>query len=270
MARAADGGADTSSREPHAADHDQDSSSSLSSDTENSSDDLPSSGPRTSETRRLVSVIFGHIGSLYKVSLLLRRPEIHNKYIRSVSRNQSVSYFADWDKTHVSEKMNQRALDKGRRYEEPVGACTPLVSRLGAANTRRREQLMYWQRHPDRPTRIGAQSTVSTEQQAAAPEDLKGGFARYQPRQFESEPNIPAPSKGTKQSFSVVAKSVLDDNETFSGRPKTVYEPSACGGGRFSRVPDAPRPQPGSLTFDCPFCFSELGVKAMQQRQLWK
>jgi hypothetical protein len=201
---------------------------------------------------------------------LLRRPEIHNKYIRSVSRNQSVSYFADWDKAHVSEKMSQWALDKGRRYEEPIDACVPLVSRLGAANTRRREQLKYWQKHPDRLTSIGVQSAMSTKEQPAVPKDFKAGFAQNQPRQVGSEPGMPAPSKGTKQSFSIVAKSVLDDNETFSGRPKTVYEPSAHGGGRFTRVPDAPRPQPGSLTFDCPFCFSELGVKAMQQRQLWK
>jgi hypothetical protein len=267
MAKAAGEGTEVTQGEPHSVE--QDSSSSMSSDTDSSSHGLRNPRQRTSEIRRLVSTIFGHIRSLYKASLLLRRSVIHDKYIRSASKNQNVSYFAVWDEAHVSEKIAQWALDMGLRYEKLVD--NPLVSRLAAANTRRREQLQYWQLHPDRPTSISIQPVEFPQKQPAPPKDPEVGTAPGQVhRPWEVGCNTATPSRDTKRSFSLAAKSVLDDNETFSGRPKTVYEPSTQDVGRYSRIPDVPHSPPGSLTFNCPFCLSELEVRVMQQRQLWK
>jgi hypothetical protein len=244
---------------------DEQDSSSSSSDTD-SSQEPRSSYPRKSDFQRLVSAIFSHVRSLYKISVLLRRPSIQNKFIRSVSKDQNVSYFAHWDKVHIAEKMYQWALGQGHRYEEPIDIRNPLVSRLGGANTRRREQLKYWQKHPDQPTSINV-----TAQPAAikpAPQIQPSKEIPSVPEDVER--HTAAPSKDTKQSFSTVAESVLNDNETYTGRPKTIYEPSTNGVSHSLRVPDAPRPSPGNPTFDCPYCFTRLDTKTMQQRQLWK
>jgi hypothetical protein len=273
MAKAIDKDTDVSYSDPQSAD--QGSSSSLSSDTGSSSDELRSPRPRKSEVQYLISVIFGHIRSLYKISLLLRRPAIHDKYIRSTPNDQALPHFASWDKAHVSEKMGQWAMGEGFPYKEPIDPSNHLVSRLAAANTRRREQLKYWQKHPDRPTSISVQPAASDKQQSLASKDAEA-ILQNQTRSIESavpredERKTATSSKNTKYSFSTVAKSELNDNETFSGRPKTVYEPSENSRGRPLRVPGVPCPPPESLTFDCPFCYSKLDVKTMQQRQLWK
>lgn len=78
------------------------------------------------------------------------------------------------------------------------------------------------------------------------------------------------PSQKTAQSFSTVAQSVLNDNETFSGRPKTIYAPSMAGPSRGARVPNPPDQVKGAVNFECPYCLTTLNWKSMQQRQLWK
>ena len=86
-------------------------------------------------------------------------------------------------------------------------ASEVLVRRLALANTRRRQQLIFWEKHP---------------QDAA--EELSSEAALFQ--SAKPTQSLSAPSRTTKQSFSTVALSAINDNETFSGRPKTLYQPS--------------------------------------------
>ena len=88
---------------------DEDSLSSISTASEQSSDDGSKSRPKKSETQHLVSNIFQQIRSLYKLSVLLRRPVVHEKYIRSVSKDVNASYFIPWTRLMWRTSFETRA-----------------------------------------------------------------------------------------------------------------------------------------------------------------
>ncbi len=217
--------------------------------------------PRRTEFQDLVASIFDHIRSLYKLSALLRRPSVPNKYIRSISKDQVVSHFGYWDQAHVENKFRD--------------AGAHLVQRLGLANTRRRQQLKYWEKHPDRSDLDQPQSkTLFQASLESRPRSLDG----RRPHQMVVEPtailkpsqSLGVRSQATKQSFSTVALSTLNDNEASSDRSKTVYEPSMQDTTRALRVPDVPKVPEGASWFDCPFCFAKLDPRTMQKRHIWK
>lgn len=223
--------------------------------------------------KSLLSVVTSQVQSLYEMSTLLRRPAIPDKYIRSAINHQKteVSHFAKWDQDHVAAKITQWTLDKDKIFEEPFDPGSFLCSRLAAGNTRRREQLAYWQKHPERPL-----SKTSPLVSPPKPQQFENRGAQIR------QPSVSAPltdaaprstdaSKITVQTFSTVAQSILQDNVTSSGRPKTIYAPSGHGGFQLpSRVPDVPKASSESPTFACSYCFTELNVNAMSDRQLWK
>jgi hypothetical protein len=256
---------------------DDEDGSTPSSDSESSSDELDHGELKSkkSPVQYLLTLIFDHVRSLYKISVLLRRPAIHDKYIRSVSKDENISCFAYWEKDHVAEKMTQWALDKDLRYEKPIGHDHPLAFRLAMANIRRREQLKHWQRHPDRPSIFTAQASGLPELLTAPAANLKVE-TRSQPDKKRSSflekitSNTATTGRETKQSFSTVAASILNDHETVTGRAKTEYALSAHGGGKTLRIPDIPEVPKNTLVFDCPYCFSKLEVNAMKNRRLWK
>ena len=238
-------------------DSDEDSLSSISTISEQYSDDGIKSRPKKSETQHLVSHIFGQIRSLYKMSILLRRPAVHDKYMRSVSKDANTSYFLPWDHAHVENKFRN--------------ARQVFVRRLALANTRRRQQLQYWEKHHENEAE--GMSPASHPH----PTVLKIGVAKpnSNARPQEKPPvigsaseKIPAQSLG--MSFSTVAQSAVNDNETFSGRPRTIYAPSFQGRGRRLRIPDLPTVPFGRTSFECPYCYAQLDVQTMRQRELWK
>jgi hypothetical protein len=223
--------------------------------------------------RPLVSVIISQIRSLYEISTLLRRPAIPDKYIRSASKYQStdVSHFASWDQAHVAAKITQWTLDKDKNFEEPFDPDSFLCLRLAGGNTRRREQLKYWQKHPERPSSNITPLPLPFKPQQRENRGAQMHYPAMSALFVDSAPRSTAASKITVQSFSTVAQSVLQDNATNSGRPKTIYAPSGHGGTSApSRVPDFPKAPSKSLTCACPYCFAELNVSAMSDRQLWK
>jgi hypothetical protein len=107
-------------------------------------------GSSRSPLESLLDVIFGQVQGLYESSALFRRPTIPDKYIRSIVKDQTsaLNTFGPWDRAHVAEKITQWHLDNGRKLEEPLMGDYYLCTRLGAGNTRRREQLKYWNGHP--------------------------------------------------------------------------------------------------------------------------
>jgi hypothetical protein len=269
---------------PQAADASYQSNSPLEEDCEDSSSSFSSGSESLSVKRErplknratvksLFSVIICQIRSLYEISTLLRRPAIPDKYIRSESKDQrmEVSHFATWDQAHVAAKITQWTFDEDKTFEEPFDADSLLCSRLAAGNTRRREQLKYWQKHPERPS-----SNISPPLLPPKPQQSENRGAQIRHPSvsaplMNSAPRSTDASKITVQSFSTVAQSILKDNVTNSGRPKTIYAPSGHGGTQGpSRVPDVPEASSESPTFACPCCFAELNVNAMSDRQLWK
>ncbi|PVH68986.1 hypothetical protein DL98DRAFT_578562 [Cadophora sp. DSE1049] len=258
----------------------QDPMDDISSESEASSDEETSVHVKNGDMRRLSSIIFDQIRSLYKTSALLRRPKIHDKYIRSAaktSEKQKSSYYSSWDRAHVAEKMKQWALDMNMKYETLIDTGDFLCARAADSNTRRREQLNYWQKHPGDPDVSGESEMLEVpanllDEWRKEPQPvIQIPLSPYAQEHVNVDAGVePAPSRKTTQSFSTVTQSVLNDNERFSGRPKTIYAPSAKGNGHATRVPDRPKVRPGIVKFQCPYCYTYLDSKAMQDRELWK
>ena len=195
------------------------------------------------EIHYTLSDISTYIQSLYKISVSLRRSTVHDNYIRSVSKDANTSNLIPWDQSHV-ESMFRNASEV-------------LVRRLALANTRRRQQLQYWEKHPeDAAGRVLSKAALF---QSAIP-----------PTESKPTQSLGIYSGTTKQTFSTIALSAVNDNETISGRPKTNYQPSLQGASGHLRVPDIPEVLSGQISFECPYCHTELDVQKMQKRQLWK
>lgn len=233
-----------------------------------SDDSSISSGSTSSDEHHLssrnpikdvLSSIYEQIRSLYKVSALLRRPVVRDKYIRSLSKDQAISCYLQWDEAHIRNKF--------------PNANELLIHRLALANTRRRQQLRYWENHHSQDKEISLNLPISQDKNPAlnlGTSSASSGVQEDGQTKVTSTHSFSQPSKTTKQSFSTVAQSALADHETFSGRARTVYEPSVQGHNRVLRVPDHPKVPFGVTTFECPYCRSKLNVQAMKQRQLWK
>lgn len=239
-------------------------------------DDTESRIGKTAQMRRLISVLFDSIRYLYSISAMLKRPSIPAKYIRSGSKaiDSHLSHFASWDQRHAIEKMSQWACDIQQPYETPIDASYFLLQRIAAANTGRREQLKYWQKHPDfqgqeekLPVPAPQPMEIKTEKSAADYVSLPPSTRASHTITPSAVPS--APSGPTVQSFSTVAITDINDNETFTGRPRTIYAQSQAGG-RTARVPDAPKPIPGNQFIQCPYCLTEVNALSMQKRDLWK
>lgn len=141
------------------------------------------------------------------------------------------------------------------------------------ANTRRRQQLKYWENHHQKET--DAESVDPEAQQAtlnagkAESKSLVGPEAKREAAELPTE-RLGVRSKVTKESFSTIAQSTINDNRTFSGRSQTVYEPTVQGKGSSLTVPDPPKVDFGRTSFQCPYCHASLEVGLMRDRHLWK
>ncbi|KFY44059.1 hypothetical protein V494_01665 [Pseudogymnoascus sp. VKM F-4513 (FW-928)] len=229
----------------------------------------------TSPIDSVLAAIIQQVQALYESSTLLRRPAVPDKYIRSVTKNiSSISnMFGPWDIAHVLEKVTQWHAENERKLEEPLKANDWLCVRLGAGNTRRREQLSYWQGHPGQgsSTKINAE-IFSPAQNVSQKFVVDPTTVLVSPTPAKIVAHSTSASDFTTHSFSAVAQSVLKDTATISGRPKTIYASSDYRPEATEiRLPDFPKTEKGAVTVSCPYCFIQLDVKEMDnQRDLWK
>ncbi|RYP17412.1 hypothetical protein DL765_004542 [Monosporascus sp. GIB2] len=283
-----------------------DSTSSASTDTDFSSDDVGEyRSRRVPKICLLVQQIFEQVRSLYDLSSLLRRPNTADKYIRSTPSKPDTAAlgdsdtlplsvgFSSSDESHVLEKVLQwRSMTKsGRSFEfedENVAAIGKgltndqiegilwFCQRLARANTRRREQLQYWIDHPcdsKQDATNAAQLETLNLAQIRAQQVEEKQESRSQASTLKP-PNLNISREGpksalSKQSFSTAAVSDSHDTRT-DVRPRTVYAPTAIGKGRSNCVPDPPKTENGKITFPCPYCGTMLESSEMQNRQSWK
>lgn len=217
--------------------------------------------------RKIISTIFEGIRSLYRISVLLRRPRNTSKYLKS-SNTTMPSHDAltvTLDYAHISEKIRQwRHLtmrvkvgdeehvvteeEIQRRKEDEhqeIADIVFLCQRLTWANLFRRKQFNYWIDYPD----------VSESQERASDTILN-------PLKDQNSSVIHA-------SLSTVAKSALADNNDV-GQLLTVYAKSVTGRSNTARVPDVPKRSKTDPNFECPFCHIILDSKSMQTRETWK
>ncbi|KAI8632051.1 hypothetical protein F5Y19DRAFT_422956 [Xylariaceae sp. FL1651] len=287
-----------------AQDIDQDSISSVS-DSDCSTDNEDASQRRKMPKIRLfVQQIADQIRSLHDISSLLRRPTVTNKFIRSVNVEPKITTlqglddlhldgaFELYDAKHILEKVLQwRGLGKSTQsinfYDEAVSPVNNapnhqeieyiqwFCQRLARANTRRREQLQYWKRHPYGPKQIVTNANVMRDlniTQGIVPlkrqeEDLRSQASTLKPLDPHVSHEGPK-SVLSKQSFSTVALSDVHDTMT-NTRPRTTYAPTAVGQDRAISVPEPPRTKYTEITFPCPYCGTILSSESTT-KQLWK
>lgn len=173
-----------------AAASDGDDSCTDSSDDDNDDDDGAVEEAKIGRKRAKISVVMSYIYDqvelLHHLSMLLRQPRLAGRDIKSAGGEGNPSAFAPFDYSHIVEKFrhwqhiansgseyfetrSQQALSslcqepeeqeqvlsenelQARLYMEATHGSYALMQRLARANTRRREQLKYWEVHPSRP-----------------------------------------------------------------------------------------------------------------------
>ena len=199
----------------------------------------------------LLAYVFEQIDSLYKFSSLLRRPAIHEKYIRSLSAGVPMSHFVPWDRDHIENKF--------------PGANEEIIRRLSLANTRRRQQLRFWEQNHESAVR---ESSPSFLLQSAARDT--GPQSILDTTNFTSAQETSTHPRSTGQSFSTFVSSAINREGTPSAYTRTIYTPSTQAESRGLRVPDLPVVPLDQTVFECPYCHSQLKLQEMLQRHSWK
>jgi len=220
--------------------------------------------------RKTISMMFEAIRSLYRISILLRRPRNSSKYLKS-SNSTIPSHDAlkvTMDYAHVVEKIRQwryltmrskvgsdeehvvteeEIQSRKENDHQEVADIAYLCQRLTWANLFRRKQFDYWIDYPDVPE--SQEPALTTD---AKRDQLKG-------QTFSA----------LHASFSTVAKSALGEDNN-GEQWHTVYARSAVGRSNSTRVPDVLRCSKTHTNFECPFCHIVLDSNSMQKREVWK
>jgi hypothetical protein len=256
---------------------DTDDSDSCATISEESADqNLPSFSVKQA-SGRIFRSIQEDIDSLYEVLLMIIRPDFNRHYLHSSNLEEpdvSVLSYLDFDIRHVEDKIRSwECQAPSLKDKEDIAASESLesqtsslahilVTRLARANTKRREQLKHWEKHPDQaPT---TNNTVSSEVEIVShPAPPEESTAKI--------PGIPSNrSVMTTNTFSTVAVSDIFGTEAVAKPPRTVYTDSTVGTQRSNRVPKVPSKSLHQKDFECPYCHLRLDSSTMQVRQEWK
>jgi hypothetical protein len=210
--------------------------------------------------RKIVNLIFEDIRSLYRISVLLRRPRNYSRYLRP--RNPTATSYkgleASADYAQVTEKIRQSrkfamqsrfGVDEERKGKEfgEMADIAFFCQRLTWANLFRRKQFNHWINCPDVPeSQERASGTVSD------------------PNEVEGQ----TPS-AIHASLSTDIKSALGD-DTNVRQLQPVYTRPVAGRSNATRVPDVPKCSTTDPNFECPFCHIILDSGTMQRREIWK
>jgi hypothetical protein len=260
------------------------------------------SNPQSRDARNLTRVlrnIGNDIKSLSQVSVLIRRPGYSRKYIHSTGNaamDPRITYYSEHDIRYVIEKFHAwKQQPKLVDDEEPMAAPevvasanllaefpehqAHLIRRLALANTRRREQLLYWSRHPDQPPTQATFRTYQLPKRELSP-DMKARDNHEDASGNEQADEIPhamyeTGSQGqrtimTTNTFTTVAASDVFGAQTVSGPVRTIYAESTVGNRSSNRVPELRKVLPKDDTFECSYCHAMLDTQKMRNRLEWK
>ncbi|KAK2766116.1 Checkpoint kinase 2 [Arachnomyces sp. PD_36] len=264
-------------------------------DSESSSEEDESDNVETPHIKSpKLSVIFRHIAedinSLYQMSLLISRPGFNRRYLRSAGKDDydpRIAPYAYYDLRHISEKIrqwnqspkciNDSELQAPSEILEHEAAAENtlleehrfLTQRLAKANTKRREQLLYWSLHPDKPPAVFDNILPNHTLEEKLKPPARHKEASPARAQVDTEPQE-SRSTMTKKSFSTVVASDILGTQSTVGPPRTTYAESAVGNKMSNRVPDIPDDARTRLSFECPYCHTTLGSEKMLKRSEWK
>jgi hypothetical protein len=268
----------------------------------------------------LISQISEQIKLTYHLAALLKRPGITGRYLESTGKQSEDRAYLLFDRLHVQEKLRQwcesaepTRAGAGLDFDnEPIATPTLILNREGSrnlpestlldrlvrANTRRREQLQYWERRPFHE--LALENENEGMPNTPLPNQPRG-HAQVKLERGRLGPKSISPTS-TAPTFSTVARSPIIEERTATDRPPTVYASSNVANYQRVRVPDVPeiskelakkvcpvchstaKPNgeqnsqiecPGCHNrlvghFECPYCHMELDAKVMQDRDTWK
>ena len=243
--------------DPTPYDDHQDSESNTSTASEQSGDGESGTRRGKNNGQFLISIILGHIRSLYKLSRSLRRFTVHEDHSLSFSKYADASHFASSDQKRIENRFPNAAVF--------------LVDRLCLANTRRRQQLQYWKEHHEVPSQAYLPSSRIENSESISQEI---DVLKSTPWVSESG-RIPAlslntPSTASDQSLTPIAGSDLQDDTSLSEGRDADYAPSLPEKDRNFRIPDVQKVLADHESFECSYCHAQLDTATMAQRGVWK
>ena len=230
------------------------------------------------------------MASLQQISLLIRQPGYERKDLHSTGKtdtSSTVASFADSDLVHVAEKLRSwRQTRKIVNSEEASSAAvsihTPdnlgdfskdqivLIQRLAKANTRRREQLRYWSKHPESANDfVGA---IMTGPNGGSKQKVASKISGSKTSALQSvgmADGMPESIK-TRDTFSTRMESDVNGRSSASNNSQMQYEKSIIGNKRTNQVPRIPQVATDAAFFECPYCHGKISVKRMRRREDWK
>ena len=139
-----------------------------------------------------------------------------------------------------------------------------LATRIGTANSRRRQQFMHWQRRQDRS--ISALATLGEHEPRSTPKPAP----HVQPRRVEHVEGTVANKQSIPSSVTKIQPREIDFSDRKSVISNVTRTPSARGpSGEKVAWPLAPSGLPEDSHFTCPYCFT-LCPNRYRSQSGWK
>jgi hypothetical protein len=182
----------------------------------------------TTELEQIYEGLIEAIGSLFQMSMLIRRPARHDRLLGT--KKEDAFTFEPYDRQHVLEKY--------------PGADSVIVNRLGSAISRRRADLKYRERHHAKLSKGIDHIYVAGNHDSQSLHDRESTVLSETIATEYKEPNIQ-----------------FDETGSHSGASQTSYAPTLLEGGRAITVPPPPKESANERPFECPYCFFITTIK---------
>jgi hypothetical protein len=248
--------------------------------------------PKMSKLALMMRDISEQIKVLYEASVLLERPSMAGRYLRS-NRSDDLGdgilpEFMPFDVGHVREKLvewyDHWASSNQEGYTGRVSSSQwiaqadmevpeSLIYRLASSNIKRRKQLKYWLGRSDDPDSTVMETKFEPQdgiQKLASPAMSHNDNTTVPaPHEVSLAPSQMGKTATSKVTFSTAV--VSDINVTRrTAEIRTYYEESVAG--RFApvTVPPLPRAAHTHERFECPYCRLNLRSMLVRERRAWK
>jgi hypothetical protein len=182
----------------------------------------------TTELEQIYNGFVEVIGSLFQMSMLIRRPARHDRLLGA--KKEDIVTFEPYDRQHV--------LEKYPRADAIVG------DRLGRAISRRRADLKYRERHHAKLSQGINHVQMAGNKESHSIHDRESTVFSDTIATEYKEPNIR-----------------FDETGSHSGLSQTSYAPTLLEGGNAITVPPPPKESANGQPFECPYCFFITTIK---------
>jgi hypothetical protein len=182
----------------------------------------------TTELEQIYNGFVEVIGSLFQMSMLIRRPARHDRLLGA--KKEDFVAFEPYDRQHV--------LEKYPRADAIVG------DRLGRAISRRRADLKYRERHHAKLSQGINHVQMAGNKESHSIHDRESTVFSDTIATEYKEPNIQ-----------------FDETGSHSGVSQTSYAPTLLEGGNAITVPPPPKESANEQPFECPYCFFITTIK---------